>query len=54
MEEPNKNIQQIDEANIEPIEGNAPTNVNKQKYSTIQEYLDKLLSASYEVGENAK
>ena len=49
MEEPNKNIQQIDEANIEPIEGNAPTNVNKQKYSTIQEYLDKLLYPSLKI-----
>ena len=49
MEAPKQNIQQLDEANIEPIEGNPSPNQNKQKYSTIQEYLDKLLYPSLKI-----
>ena len=49
MEELNNKIQQIDEANIEPIEGNPTNQANKQKYSTIQEYLDKLLYPSLKI-----
>jgi hypothetical protein len=49
MEDQKQNIQQIDEANIEPIEGNPSPNQNKQKYSTIQEYLDKLLYPSLKI-----
>ena len=36
MEEENKEIKkQLEEANIEPIEGDAKNNGNKPKYSTI-------------------
>ena len=49
MEELNNKIQQIDEANIEPIEGKPTNQANKQKYSTIQEYLDKLLYPSLKI-----
>jgi len=50
MEGQKQNIQQIDEANIEPIEGNPPPiHQNKQKYSTIQEYLEKLLYPSLKI-----
>ena len=41
--------QQLDVANIEPIEGNPPSHQNKVKYSTIQEYLDKLLYPSLKI-----
>ena len=50
MEEENKEIQkQLEEANIEPIEGDAKNNGNKPKYSTIQEYLEKLLYPSLKI-----
>ena len=50
MEEENKEIQkQIDVENIEPIEGNASNHGTKQKYSTIQEYLEKLLYPSLKI-----
>ena len=50
MEEVDKNLNQLDVGNIEPIEGNklqpSPT---KQKFSTIQEYLEKLLYPSLKI-----
>lgn len=49
MEDQKQNIQQLDVANIEPIEGNPPSHQNKVKYSTIQEYLDKLLYPSLKI-----
>ena len=50
MEEENKEIQkQLDVENIEPIEGNASNHGTKQKYSTIQEYLEKLLYPSLKI-----
>ena len=49
MEEQKQKIQQLDVANIEPIEGNPTPHQNKQKYSTIQEYLDKLLYPSLKI-----
>ena len=49
MEDQKQNIQQLDVANIEPIEGNPTPHQNKQKYSTIQEYLDKLLYPSLKI-----
>ena len=49
MEDQKQNIQQLDDANIEPIEGNPNPHSNKQKYSTIQEYLDKLLYPSLKI-----
>ena len=49
MEDQKQNIQQLDVANIEPIEGNPSPHQNKQKYSTIQEYLDKLLYPSLKI-----
>ena len=49
MEDQKQNIQQLDDANIEPIEGNPIPHSNKQKYSTIQEYLDKLLYPSLKI-----
>ena len=49
MEGQKQNIQQLDVANIEPIEGNPTPHQNKQKYSTIQEYLDKLLYPSLKI-----
>ena len=48
MEDQKQNIQ-LDVANIEPIEGNPPSHQNKVKYSTIQEYLDKLLYPSLKI-----
>ena len=50
MEEENKEIQkQLDVENIEPIEGNVSNHGTKQKYSTIQEYLEKLLYPSLKI-----
>jgi hypothetical protein len=50
MEEENKEIQkQLDVENIEPIEGNASNHGTNQKYSTIQEYLEKLLYPSLKI-----
>ena len=49
MEDQKQNIQQLDVANIEPIEGTPSPHQNKQKYSTIQEYLDKLLYPSLKI-----
>ena len=49
MEDQKQNIQQLDVANIEPIEGNPTPHQNKQKYSTIQEYLEKLLYPSLKI-----
>ena len=49
MEDQKQNIQQIDVANIEPIEGTPSPHQNKPKYSTIQEYLDKLLYPSLKI-----
>ena len=50
MEEENKEIQkQLDVENIEPIEGNVSNHGTKQKYSTIQEYLEKLLYHSLKI-----
>ena len=49
MEDQKQNIQQLDVENIEPIEGNPTPHQNKQKYSTIQEYLDKLLYPSLKI-----
>ena len=43
MEDPNKNIQQLDVPTIENIPVPEQNPGNKQKYSTIQEYLEKLL-----------
>ena len=43
MEDPNKNIQQLDVPTIENIPVPEQNQGNKQKYSTIQEYLEKLL-----------
>jgi hypothetical protein len=49
MEDQKQNIQQLDVANIEPIEGHPSAHQNKVKYSTIQEYLDKLLYPSLKI-----
>ena len=50
MEEENKEIQkQLDVENIDPIEGNVSNHGTKQKYSTIQEYLEKLLYPSLKI-----
>ena len=50
MEDQKQNIQQIDVANIEPIEGTPSPHQKKQvQYSTIQEYLDKLLYPSLKI-----
>ena len=49
MEDPNKNLNQLDVANIEPIEGKPQPTTNKQKFSTIQEYLEKLLYPSLKI-----
>ena len=43
MEDQNKNIQQLDVPTIENIPVPDQNTGNKQKYSTIQEYLEKLL-----------
>ena len=49
MEDQNKNLNPIDIANIDPIEGNASNHGTNQKYSTIQEYLEKLLYPSLKI-----
>ena len=49
MEDPNKNLNQLDVANIEPIEGKPHPPTTKQKFSTIQEYLEKLLYPSLKI-----
>ena len=50
MEEVDKNLNQLDVGNIEPIEGNKPQpSPTKQKFSTIQEYLEKLLYPSLKI-----
>ncbi len=49
MEDPNKNLNQLDVANIEPIEGKPQPPTTKQKFSTIQEYLEKLLYPSLKI-----
>ena len=49
MEDPNKNLNQLDVANIEPIEGKPQPPATKQKFSTIQEYLEKLLYPSLKI-----
>jgi hypothetical protein len=49
MEEQNKNLNQLDVGNIEPIEGKPQPPQNKQKFATIQEYLEKLLYPSLKI-----
>ena len=49
MEDQNKNLNPIDIANIDPIEGKPQTSQSKPKYSTIQEYLEKLLYPSLKI-----
>ena len=49
MEEANKNLNQLDVGNIEPIEGKPQPAPTKQKFSTIQEYLEKLLYPSLKI-----
>jgi hypothetical protein len=49
MEDQNKNLNQLDVANIEPIEGKPQPQTTKQKFSTIQEYLEKLLYPSLKI-----
>ena len=49
MEDQNKNLNQLDVANIEPIEGKPQPQTSKQKFSTIQEYLEKLLYPSLKI-----
>ena len=49
MEDQNKNLNPIDIANIDPIEGKPQTSQTKPKYSTIQEYLEKLLYPSLKI-----
>ena len=49
MEEQNKNLNQLDVENIEPIEGKPQPPQPKQKFSTIQEYLEKLLYPSLKI-----
>ena len=49
MEDQNKNLNQLDVANIEPIEGKPQPPTTKQKFSTIQEYLEKLLYPSLKI-----
>ena len=49
MEDQNKNLNPIDIANIDPIEGKPQTSQPKPKYSTIQEYLEKLLYPSLKI-----
>ena len=49
MEDPNKNLNQLDVANIEPIKGKPQPQTTKQKFSTIQEYLEKLLYPSLKI-----
>ena len=49
MEDQNKNLNQLDVANIEPIEGKPQPSPPKQKFSTIQEYLEKLLYPSLKI-----
>ena len=45
----NKNLNQLDVGNIEPIEGKPQPPQNKQKFATIQEYLEKLLYPSLKI-----
>ena len=49
MEDQNKNLNPIDIANIDPIEGKPQPPQSKPKYSTIQEYLEKLLYPSLKI-----
>ena len=49
MEDQNKNLDQLDVENIEPIEGKPQPPQPKQKFSTIQEYLEKLLYPSLKI-----
>ena len=49
MEDQNKNLNQLDVANIEPIEGKPQPQTTKQKFSKIQEYLEKLLYPSLKI-----
>ena len=49
MEDQNKNLNQLDVGNIEPIEGKPQPVQTKQKFSTIQEYLEKLLYPSLKI-----
>ena len=49
MEDQNKNLNQLDVGNIEPIEGKPQPPLTKQKFSTIQEYLEKLLYPSLKI-----
>ena len=49
MEHQNKNLNQLDVENIEPIEGKPQPPQPKQKFSTIQEYLEKLLYPSLKI-----
>ena len=49
MEDQNKNLNQLDVGNIEPIEGKPQPPQNKQKFATIQEYLEKLLYPSLKI-----
>ena len=49
MEDQNKNLNQLDVENIEPIEGKPQPPQPKQKFSTIQEYLEKLLYPSLKI-----
>jgi len=49
MEDQNKNLNQLDVGNIEPIEGKPQPAQTKQKFSTIQEYLEKLLYPSLKI-----
>ena len=49
MEDQNKNLNQLDVENIEPIEGKPQPPQQKQKFSTIQEYLEKLLYPSLKI-----
>ena len=49
MEDQNKNLNPIDIANIDPIEGKPQPSQPKPKYSTIQEYLEKLLYPSLKI-----
>ena len=49
MEDQNRNLNQLDVENIEPIEGKPQPPQPKQKFSTIQEYLEKLLYPSLKI-----
>ena len=54
MESDPKNLKPLDVPNIDPIPGAEPTKVNKPKYSTIQEYLDKLLYPTLKIAKTEK